>query len=301
MTKTLVVMAAGMGSRFGGPKQIEAVGPTGEFIIDYSVYDAKRAGFDNVVFVIKEEMEAIFKKTIGKRLANKINVSYAFQKLDDVPENKKYLVASRVKPWGTLQAVLCAKDYVKGDFIVINADDFYSFKAFQEASEFLDNNHNLNEFASINYPVVTTSSKYGSVKRGICLTDNDKITKIIESKVTFFPDYALAEPLSGEESFKIKLDTPVAVNMFIFKNNFFQYVEEYFKEYFKNSDDYILNNEILLPTLIKELLENKDIVLYNILSKGTWLGMTYKEDLPELKANIKKLIADGIYPERLWN
>lgn len=301
MTKTLVVMAAGMGSRFGGPKQVEAVGPNGEFIIDYSVYDAKRAGFTKVVFVIKKEMEEIFRSTIGSRLENKIEVAYAFQNLEDIPLNKQYLVKDRVKPWGTAQAVLCAKDYVDGDFIVINADDFYSLEAFKEASQFLDNSHNVKEMASVNYPVVTTASKYGSVKRGVCLTNNDKITNIIESKITFFPDYALAEPLSGEESFKIELDTPVAMNMFAFKNDFFNYLEEYFNKYFQNSDDYILNNEILLPTVIKERLESNDIVLVNILSKGNWFGMTYKEDLPELKENIKNLIVKGEYPERLWN
>lgn len=301
MQKTLVVMAAGMGSRFGGLKQIEPVGPNGEFIIDYSAYDAKRAGFSKIVFVIKKEIEELFKETIGKRLEGKINVEYAFQDVNDVPEGKEMIASKREKPWGTVQAVLCAKNNVEGNFVVINADDFYGYDSYVKAAEFLDRSINENEYASINFPYDVTSSKFGSVKRAVCYPKEGEIRKLIESKVTTMDGYALCEPLSGEESFQIELDHPVAVNMFAFKHNFFEFLEEYFNNYFNNSEEFILKNEALLPELIKEKLDNKQIVLQNIVSDSTWLGMTYREDLDILKDNINKLIEKGEYPEKLWD
>lgn len=301
MQKTLVVMAAGMGSRFGGLKQIEPVGPNGEFIIDYSAYDAKRAGYDKIVFVIKKEIEDVFKETIGKRLEGKIKVEYAFQEIMDVPESMKSIAEKREKPWGTVQAVLAAKNLVNGSFVVINADDFYGYDSYVKSAEFLDNNTQENEYAAINFPYDVTASKFGSVKRAVCYPKEGEIKKLIESKVTTMDGYALCEPLSGEEAFQIELDHPVAVNMFAFKNNFFQYLEEYFNNYFNNSEEFILKNEILLPELIKEKLDSEQIVLHNIVSNSTWLGMTYREDLDILKHNIEELIKKGEYPEKLWD
>ncbi|MCI9281063.1 MAG: nucleotidyltransferase [Bacilli bacterium] len=301
MQKTLVVMAAGMGSRFGGLKQIEPVGPNGEFIIDYSAYDAKRAGYDKIVFVIKKEIEEVFKETIGERLEGKIKVEYAFQEIMDVPNGMENIAEKREKPWGTVQAVLAAKDLVNGSFVVINADDFYGYDSYVKSAEFLDNNTQENEYAAINFPYDVTASKFGSVKRAVCYPKEGEIKKLIESKVTTMDGYALCEPLSGEESFQIELDHPVAVNMFAFKNNFFQYLEEYFNNYFNNSEEFILKNEALLPELIKEKLDSNQIVLHNIVSNSTWLGMTYREDLDILKHNIQELIKKGEYPEKLWD
>lgn len=301
MQKTLVVMAAGMGSRFGGLKQIEPVGPNGEFIIDYSAYDAKRAGYDKIVFVIKKEIEEVFKETIGERLEGKIKVEYAFQEIMDVPNGMENIAEKREKPWGTVQAVLAAKDLVNGSFVVINADDFYGYDSYVKSAEFLDNNTQENEYAAINFPYDVTASKFGSVKRAVCYPKEGEIKKLIESKVTTMDGYALCEPLSGEESFQIELDHPVAVNMFAFKNNFFQYLEEYFNNYFNNSEEFILKNEALLPELIKEKLDSNQIVLHNIVSNSTWLGMTYREDLDILKNNIEELIKKGEYPEKLWD
>ena len=300
MKKTLVVMAAGVGSRFGGLKQIEPVGPSGEFIIDYSVYDAKKAGFDKVVFVIKKELEEVFKETIGKRVEDKIEVGYAYQEISDVPA-KEYLVEKREKPWGTIQAVLCAKDQVEGDFVVINADDFYGYDSYKKASLFLDEEPAENIYASINYPFYVTASKYGSVKRAVCFSENGEIVKLVESKITPKQGYALAEPLNGDESFNIDLDNPVAVNMFAFKHKFFEYLEEYFNDYFKQSDEQILKGEALLPELVKDKLISKEIILRNIVSESSWLGMTYREDLEDLKNNILSLVEKGEYKENLWN
>lgn len=301
MEKTLVVMAAGMGSRFGGLKQIEPIGPNGEFIIDYSVYDAKRAGYDKIVFVIKKENLEVFKETIGKRLLGKIDVEYAFQEIENVPIGKDYLIQKREKPWGTVQAVLAAKPYVKGNFVVINADDFYGYDSYVKSAEFLDKSIMDNEYATINFPYKVTASKFGSVKRAVCFPDEGEIKRLVESKITTLDEYALCEPLAGGESFKIELEHPVAVNMFAFKYNFFDSLEEYFNNYFNNSDEFILKNEVLLPELIKEKLHNNEIILQNIISNSTWLGMTYREDLEILKENIKKLIEKGEYPKKLWD
>ena len=299
MEKTLVVMAAGMGSRFGGLKQIEPVGPDGEFIIDYSVYDAKRAGFSKVVFVIKKELESVFKETIGKRLEDKIDVEYAFQEKTDIP-SKQYLVEKREKPWGTVQAVLSAKNHVSGDFVVINADDFYGADAYKQASEFLDQVKDENIYASITYPYIKTASLYGSVKRAVCFIEDDHITKLVESKITTQDGYALAEPLSGDAPFQIPLDQPVSMNIFAFKHHFFDYLEEYFNEFFKQDDDVILNSEALLPDVVEKKIEAKDIVLKNVVTTSSWYGITYKDDLEGLKTAVHELILEGVYPSKLW-
>lgn len=301
MKKTLVVMAAGMGSRFGGLKQIEPVGPNGEFIIDYSVYDAKRAGFEKIVFVIKKEIENTFKETIGKRLVGKIEVAYAFQEIADIPEEKKYLIPRREKPWGTVQAVLSAKNVVDGDFAVINADDFYGYDAYLKASQFLEESKNENEYACITYPCSVTASKFGSVKRGVCFVEDDLITKIIESKVTLHDTYISAEPLVGGDAFQVALDQPVSMNVFAFKYRFFDYLEEYFTNYFKQDDETILNGEALLPELVKDKIMAKEVILKNIVSESLWYGITYREDLEALKSSIKTLIEKGEYPEKLWD
>lgn len=298
--KTLVVMAAGMGSRFGGLKQIEPVGPNGEFIIDYSIYDAKKAGFNKVVFVIKKELETVFKETIGKRVEDKIAVAYAFQEISDIP-SKEYLVEKREKPWGTVQAVLVAKNEVKGDFVVINADDFYGADSFLKASLFLDNDTSINHYACISYPFNITASSFGSVKRGVCYIENDNIVDIIESKVTLESKHAHAEPLDGSKSFDIEATHPVSMNMFAFRRPFFNHLEEYFVNYFKQDDEAILKGEALLPTLVRERIKSGDIILKNIVSNGKWMGMTYHEELETIKTNIASLIEKGEYPSNLWN
>lgn len=297
--KTLVVMAAGMGSRFGGLKQIEPVGPNGEFIIDYSVYDAKRAGFTKVVFVIKKELEEVFKNTIGKRLENFIEVGYAYQEIKDVPK-KGYLAETREKPWGTIQAVLCSRPEVKGDFVVINADDFYGASSYQKASEFLDQNNDENTYACISFPYIATASKYGAVKRAVCFLDNDNINELIESSISTEDGYAKATPLSGGEEFSIELTHPVSMNMFAFTHQFYQYLEDYFNRFFDQDDEVILKGEALLPELVKEKLLKGEITLKNIVSDSKWLGMTYREDLDALKSEIMNLVEKGEYPNNLW-
>lgn len=299
MEKTLVVMAAGMGSRFGGLKQVEPVGPNGEFIIDYSVYDAKRAGFEKVVFVIKKELEEVFRETIGKRLEDKIKVAYAFQEIEDIP-SKKYLAEKRSKPWGTVQAVLCAKDCVAGDFVVINADDFYGYDTYVKASEFLSAEASESVYASITFPYIKTASLFGSVKRAVCFTQDGNINRLVESKITTQDGYALAEPLNGDEAFQMPLDQAVSMNVFAFKHSFFQYLDEAFREYFLHDDEYILSNEALLPDVVEKNIQNGNIILRNVSSSSSWFGVTYKEDLEGLKKSINELIEKGEYPKKLW-
>ncbi len=298
--KTLVVMAAGMGSRFGGLKQIEPVGPNGEFIIDYSLFDAKRAGFKKVVFVIKKELKNIFEETIGKRIGDKLEVVYAYQELDNIPKNKLYLTSKREKPWGTLHALYSAKDYVDGDFLVINADDFYGSDSYLKASQFLDNSQDDKEYACISYPYNVTASKFGSVKRGVCEVEKGNIVDIIESKLTKDGDKVLAEPLVPGKSFKIEVNHPVSMNMFAFKKSFFKYMDKYIEDFFNDSDDVVLNSEIMLPVLVKEKIATGEITLKNIVTSSKWLGITYREDLEELKISIKELVAKGEYPENIW-
>ena len=301
MEKALVVMAAGMGSRFGGLKQIEPVGPNGEFIVDYSVYDAKRAGFTKVVFIIKKELLDTFKKTIGTRLEKEIKVEYAFQDINDIPEEKKYLAKVREKPWGTAQAVMSARDLVNDSFVVINADDFYGYDAYLKASKFLDESKIDNEYACISYPINKTISKFGSVKRGVCFIKDDEIVKMVESSVTLEGNQVKAVPLNGSDVFTVELNHPVSMNMFAFKKGFFNYLEEYLQDYFLKDEEFILKNEALLPEAIRQNLDRKKIVLKNLVAQSEWMGITYKEDLQDLKNKINILIEKGEYPKKLWN
>jgi len=300
MEKTLVVMAAGMGSRFGGLKQIEPVGPNGEFLIDYSVYDAKQAGFTKIVFIIKKELESAFRETIGKRLEDKIEVEYVFQEIDDIPEAKKYLAERRTKPWGTVQAVLVAKNATRGDFLVINADDFYGRDAYIQASKFIDDSKNDREYACISYPYQVTASKFGSVKRAVISLEGNSIKRLVESKIENKEGEAIAYPLDGSREFKIELNAPVSMNMFVFKNSFFGDLEEYFNDFFMMDDDKILASELVLADIIEEKLKSGEITLRNVTSSGMWIGMTYREDLDSVKINIDELVKKGEYPNNLW-
>lgn len=297
MNKTLLVMAAGMGSRFGGLKQITPVDDENNFLIDYSIYDAKRNGFNKVVFVIKEELLNDFEETIGKRIKNIIPVSYAFQRLEDIPS--RIDISKRTKPWGTVQAVLAAKDVIDEDFVVINADDFYGHNAYKNASAFLDNNRNPHEYACISYEYGESCGD-GIVKRGVIETNNNEITKIVESSIKRDNSKIIASPLNGKEDFTIREDTPVSMNMFAFKKDIFVLLEEYFKEFFNNSEEAVLNSEALLPEALQAFIESKKIKLMEVKSESEWIGMTYKEDLEIVKNKLKELKNNKTYPNYLW-
>ena len=293
----LVVMAAGMGSRFGGMKQIEPVGPNGEFIIDYSIYDAIQAGFDKVVFIIKEENYDIFKETIGKRVSEHIKVDYAFQRLSDIPDGYDY--KDRVKPWGTSHAILSCKDKVEGDFLVINADDFYGRDAYLQASKFFQEKHS-NEYAIIGYHALNTLTENGAVKRGVCEVEEGYLTKIIESSLEQRNGQIIASPLDGSDSFAISDDTPVSMNMFCFKDDLFAYLDKHLVDFLEENKDDLSKCEYLLPDSVYQSIQEGRVRVRMIPTIARWYGITYREDLEGFKHNIQELIQNGVYPSDLW-
>lgn len=232
--KTLVIMAAGMGSRFGGLKQIEPVGPSGEIIADYSVYDAKKAGFERVVFIIRKENEDYFKEHIISKFNDKIEVELAFQELSYIPEDV-ILPEGRVKMLGTGHALYCAQDYIDDDFIIINSDDFYGYDSFLQASKFLDSKNE--DYMSVNYPFYVTMSKYGKVKRGVVKEDNGYVKEIIESEISVDGDKIIASSLVNGDIFEIEKDTPVAVNFFAFRKSFLNVLNQEFDKFIHGDID----------------------------------------------------------------
>ena len=293
----LLIMAAGMGSRFGGLKQIEPMGPNGEFIIDYSIYDAIKAGFSKVVFIIKEENYEIFKETIGKRVEPHIKTEYVFQKIDNVPDFVN-IPLERVKPWGTAHAIYSAKDAIDEDFLVINADDFYGRDAFMVAKEFLENKIG-NKYATIGYKAKNTMTENGSVKRGVINSLNGNLKNIIESKLEYKDDKIIASPLDGSSSFEVDKDALVSMNMLTFDTSLFDFLKMRMDIFFKENENNLENCEFLIPTELNYWIEKGNDV--KVLSTdATWQGVTYKEDTPIVKDAIKKLVENNEYPNNLW-
>lgn len=292
---TLLILAAGMGSRFGGLKQMEPFGPNNEFIIDYSVYDAKRAGFTKVVFVIKEEMYEEFKNTIGSRVEPHIDVEYIFQKVEDIPVDKKF---DRVKPWGTGHAVLVAKDKINENFAMINADDFYGRNAFVKAYEFLENNSS-NEFGIVGYKAINTITANGSVKRGVCNVVDGKLLSIEESSLVRQGDVIHCTSLVDNHDYDIEFNRLVSMNMLLFTPKVFEYLEEDFLEFFKNLEDE-QKSEFLIPSVLDKHIKNNDITVDVIETDSVWYGVTYQEDKQEVKDAINGMIDVGEYSSNLW-
>ena len=292
---TLLILAAGMGSRFGGLKQMEPFGPNDEFIIDYSVFDAKKAGFTKVVFVIKEEMYEDFKKTIGARVEGHIDVEYVFQKLEDIPVNKKF---DRIKPWGTGQAILVAKDVIKENFAIINADDFYGRNAFYKAYEFLKN-HSNNEFGLVGYRAINTITENGSVKRGVCNVENGKLVSINESSIEKQGEFIHCKSLVDNSEYDIEFNRLVSMNMLLFTPKVFDYLESDFVEFFNKLED-TEKGEFLIPEVLDKHIKNGDVTVDVIETDSVWYGVTYKEDKEQVKNAIDKLIKEKVYNCNLW-
>ena len=301
---TLVILAAGMGSRYGGGgiKQIDPITEHGEFIIDYSIYDAVRAGFDNVVIVIKKENLETFRETVGARVESKVKVTYVFQDLNDLPDGYK-CPEDRVKPWGTGHAILAARDVVKDNFAAINADDFYGRDAFIKLAEHLKNaktENGVSDSCMIGYVLNHTLTDNGSVSRGECVVDsNGYLERITErTKIVKGDGVALYKADNGEDV-ELSLDTVVSMNCFGFAAGVMEYFEEGFKE-FLNDNSTSLTAEYYYPgAVFKMIRENKATVkVYNTESK--WYGVTYIEDKPGVMSAIRGLIASGEYPDNLW-
>ncbi|MBQ9024226.1 MAG: nucleotidyltransferase [Bacilli bacterium] len=293
----LLIMAAGMGSRFGGLKQIEPMGPNGEFIIDYSIYDAIKAGFKKIVFIIKEENYEIFKETIGKRVEPHIKTEYVFQKIDDIPSFVD-IPKERIKPWGTAQAIYSARNNITEDFLVINADDFYGRDAFLTAINFLKSNTE-NKYSTVGYKAKNTMTENGSVKRGVIKEENGNLKSIIESKLEYIDNKIIASPLDGSKEFEVNPNDLVSMNMLTFDLSIFDFLKKRMEIFFKENKDNLDTCEFLIPTELNYWIEKGNDV--KVLSTdATWQGVTYKEDTDLVKESIKKLILDKEYPNNLW-
>ncbi len=300
MEKILLIMAAGMGSRFGGLKQIEPVGPNGEFIIDYSIYDAVKAGFTKVVFVIKEENFEIFKETVGNRVSKHIEVEYVFQDMNKLPVGFT-CPADREKPWGTSHAILAAKDLIHGNFAIINADDFYGRDAYCVMSRFLDEDYDSNIYCLVGYKLGNTLSDNGLVKRGVCYEKEGFLNELIESKVGRVSNGIMAYPLDGRPEFSVTDDTLVSMNMLGFNTSIFDYIEENFPKYLAAHMDNILNCEYLIPDTVIDAVKNNFCKVKLLSTTARWQGITYREDKQLVIDEINSLIAEGVYPSKLWN
>ena len=297
---TLLIMAAGMGSRFGGLKQVEPVGPNGEFILDYSVYDAIRAGYDKVVFIIKEENYDLFRDTVGKRIESKIKVEYVFQDINDVPKGVK-VPETRVKPWGTSHAILSAKDVIDEPFTVINADDFYGLDPYVKVKSFFDGEREDNEFCMVGYIVKNTMTENGSVKRGICYQDNNYLTKLVESSIEKIGDKIIATPLEDEDNpFEVSENDLVSMNLWGFNPSLFGALKEEMIDFFNKNKDNLDKCEFLIPMSIFKYITDGKVTVKVLDTDEKWYGVTYKEDKEDLVNAINRMIEEGKYPKDLW-
>ncbi|MBE6160136.1 MAG: nucleotidyltransferase [Lactobacillales bacterium] len=294
---TLVILAAGMGSRFGGLKQIAPMGPNDEFIIDYSVYDAVKAGFNKIVFLIKEENYEVFKETIGARVEPHVKVEYCFQKNDNVPVE---IPATREKPFGTAHAILCCKDKVNEPFMIINADDFYGRDAFVKSANFLKSLDADNKYGMVGYLVKNTITENGSVKRGVCEVEGNNLVKITESIVEKTEDGIVATPLNGSDAFMVSEDTTVSMNMLLFTPSIFKYIEDKFPKFLEENKNDLEKCEFLIPDVLLDAI-NEGFASTDVLkTTATWYGVTYKEDTENVRNSLRKLVEDGEYPNNLW-
>ena len=301
----LVVMAAGMGSRYGGLKQIDPVGNHGQPILDYSIYDARRAGFETVVFVIKHEIEDTFKSAIGDRIAKSINVKYAFQELGDLPEG--YAVPEgRVKPWGTCHAILAARKVVDGPFAVINADDYYGPEAFQTIYDYLSRNPDrpdCYEFAMVGYLLGNTVTENGHVARGVCVEDENHFLQTVTERTHIEKDGANARFTEdgGKSWSSLPGDTIVSMNMWGLTRGFIDEAEARFPAFLdKAMAENPQKGEYFLPSVVSALNEAGKSRVKLLRSTDRWYGVTYQADKPVVVAAIAEKTASGLYPDNLW-
>ena len=297
----LVILAAGMGSRFGGLKQMEPMDEAGNFLLDYSVYDAKRAGFDSVVFIIKKDFYEAFRDSIGKRVEKIIKVEYAFQDLNDIPKGFK-VPEGREKPWGTAHAIYAARDLIKEDFIIINGDDFYGLDAYKVAYNYLANLKpgSVGKYANVAFKVSNTMTENGSVKRGIIFQDdNGNLAKLIESKVERVNGDIVCSPLDGQPEFKVNEDALVSMNLFAFNKDLIDELKAKFPGWLKaNISD--LKSEFLIPSVVDELVHEGKATLKVLNTDSVWFGVTYKEDKPGVVKSLEELVAKGVYKKGLY-
>ena len=301
---TLVIMAAGIGSRFGGGiKQLEKMGPNGEIIMDYSIYDAKEAGFNKVVCIIRKDIEEDFKEIIGRRIEKVMDVEYVFQSLDDIPEGFK-VPAERKKPWGTGQAVLCCKGVVNEPFAVINADDYYSKEGFKKVHDYLVSESTSDkqyDMCMAGFILKNTLSENGGVTRGVCVVDeNDYLTQVVETGgIELTSEGTIAHEDNGRDM-DITPEQHVSMNMWGFPPEFLNELETGFVDFLEDIPEDEVKREYLLPSIVDQMIQSGKASVKVLETQDKWFGVTYKEDKEGVVASIKKLIADGVYPENLW-
>ena len=299
MKPTLFVLAAGMGSRYGGLKQIDGLGPNGETIMDYSVYDALRAGFGKVVFVIRKDFEEAFREVVISKYADKVPCEVCFQSVDKVPEGCTYN-PERTKPWGTNHAVLMAKDLIREPFAVINADDFYGRESFQVLADYLKSvEGTTGKYCMVGYRVANTLSENGSVSRGVCATDeNGYLTDVVErTKIEKVGDKIIYTE-DGVDT-EIAPNSPVSMNMWGFTPEYFEYVEKAFVE-FLQARGQELKSEFYIPTLVNDMIRSGKATCKVLDTTSKWFGVTYAEDRPQVVMKINNLVKEGVYPEKLF-
>lgn len=299
MKPTLLILAAGMGSRFGGLKQVEPVGPNGETILEYSVYDAVRAGFGKVVFVIRESFADSFKSRFESILAGKIDIEYVYQETNKLPEGFQ-LPEGREKPWGTGHAVLMAKDAINKPFAVINADDFYGVEAYRVIAEYLRGSITPTKYAMVGYRLNNTLSEFGAVSRGICVTDeNNQLTKITEThKIRPEGSQILCES-EENETVVLNGDETVSMNFWGFHPSIFENIEKQFIDFLTYHIDEP-KSEFYIPFVVFEMIKTGLINVEVLKADSPWFGVTYKEDKPYVIDQIQNLTNQGIYPKKLW-
>jgi NDP-sugar pyrophosphorylase family protein len=299
MKPTLLILAAGMASRYGSMKQIDGFGPNGETIIDYSIYDAIKAGFGKVVFIIKEEFVDSFKSIFEPKLQGKIEIDYVFQNFD----LKQYGIEQEIereKPWGTGHAILAARNVIKEPFCVINADDFYGLDAFEKMVSFLTEEVTGSNYSMIGYEIAKTLSDFGSVSRGVCKVSHDGYLEEIVERTKVLREGETVIYEEDDKQYPLAIDTRVSMNFWGFTPEVFKLSEELFKE-FAITHQHSPKAEFFIPIIVETLLSSEGADFKVVPTDSKWFGVTYKEDKPVVQASIDQLIKDGVYPENLWN
>jgi len=289
---TLLIMAAGMGSRYGGLKQLDAIGPSGETIIDYSVYDAIKAGFTKVVFIIRKDFEQEFKLKITDKYEGQIQVEFAFQDLNDLPDEFT-CPEGREKPWGTGHAILSARDIINEPFVAINGDDFYGRESFKVVADYY--RKGANSFSMVAFKLDKTLSSFGGVTRGLCTVNDEKLNTVIETADLEKTDYGV----SSNRDIELDGTEPVSMNVWGFTPILFKYLEEKFVE-FLSENGTEMKSEYLIPSVVNELIQSGQETVHVLRSGATWFGVTYKEDKPYVEGEIEKLVNKGEYPGKLF-
>ena len=289
---TLLVMAAGMGSRYGGLKQLDEVGPSGETIIDYSVFDAIKAGFSKVVFIIRKDFEDEFKTKISNKFSNDIQVEFVFQDIHQLPTGFS-LPEDRIKPWGTGHAILCASNFIDGPFNAINADDYYGRESFKTIADYYNNGND--SFSMVAFKLKKTLSDFGSVTRGLCTVNNDKLINVVETENLV----KSGSGITSNSDLDLNGDEPVSMNMWGFTPAIFDYLNEMF-EVFLSKNIHDIKSEFLIPSVINDLINSGDELVQVLYSKSSWFGVTFKEDKSYVVQQIQNLVNSGFYPHKLF-